>query len=471
MPVAKIVILNWNGAEHLRRFLPSVVAAAPAGVEVVVADNGSTDDSLRVLATEFPSVGVLRLDANYGFAGGYNRALKQVEADYYLLLNSDIETPEGWLAPILDVLEREPDVAVVSPKLISWTDRTKFEYAGASGGFIDFLGYPFCRGRILRQVETDEGQYDDARDVFWVSGAAFCCRADVFHALGGFDADFFAHMEEIDLCWRMQLAGYRVRVVPQSRVYHLGGGTLTTDSPTKVFYNHRNNLAMLYKCSSSVQRVSVAVVRPALDLLAALSYLVQGRSDNFRAVFRAYRDFLRWHRDLSASGRPSGRIAKGRGREDLPGIGGAALSFRQEDFRADDVRQIRKIGKVRFSGGEYLCRRDEEQTSHDSRLSAADQHRRRIHPDPSGRNARPVYAGRGVVVFALPFPPHRFGLSGRAAGEFIARTRIETAARLLLYSDLTVAEIAYRVGYDASVVADQGFWTVFRHLAKRVPNR
>ena len=299
MSVAKIVILNWNGAEHLRRFLPSVVAAAPAGVEVVVADNGSTDDSLRVLATEFPSVGVLRLDANYGFAGGYNRALEQVRADYYLLLNSDIETPEGWLAPILDVLEREPDVAVVSPKLISWTDRTKFEYAGASGGFIDFLGYPFCRGRILKQVEADEGQYDDARDVFWVSGAAFCCRADVFHALGGFDADFFAHMEEIDLCWRMQLAGYRVRVVPQSRVYHLGGGTLTADSPTKVFYNHRNNLAMLYKCSSSVQRVTVAVVRPALDLLAALSYLVQGRSDNFRAVFRAWRDFLGWHGELA----------------------------------------------------------------------------------------------------------------------------------------------------------------------------
>lgn len=298
MPVAKIVILNWNGAEHLRRFLPSVVAAAPPGVEVIVADNGSTDNSLEVLASEFPTVGILRLDTNYGFAGGYNRALEQVEADYFLLLNSDVETPAGWLEPILDVLEREPDVAVVSPKLVSWADRTKFEYAGASGGFIDFLGYPFCRGRILREVEADEGQYDDARDVFWVSGAAFCCRADVFRALGGFDADFFAHMEEIDLCWRMQLAGYRVRVVPESVVYHLGGGTLTTDSPTKVFYNHRNNLAMLYKCSSSVQRAVVAVARPVLDLLAALSYLAQGRGDNFRAVFRAWRDFLKWHPDL-----------------------------------------------------------------------------------------------------------------------------------------------------------------------------
>ena len=191
MSVAKIVILNWNGAEHLRRFLPSVVAAAPAGrggrgrrqrLDGRFAEGAGDGIPLRR--------GVASRCRNYGFAGGYNRALEQVRADYYLLLNSDIETPEGWLAPILDVLEREPDVAVVSPKLISWTDRTKFEYAGASGGFIDFLGYPFCRGRILKQVEADEGQYDDARDVFWVSGAAFCCRADVFHALGGFDADF-----------------------------------------------------------------------------------------------------------------------------------------------------------------------------------------------------------------------------------------------------------------------------------------
>ena len=299
MPIVKIVILNWNGAEHLRRFLPSVVAAAPAGVGVVVADNGSTDGSLAVLAEEFPTVAVVRLDRNYGFAGGYNRALAQVEADYYLLLNSDVETPPGWLGPIFDCLGANPDVAVVAPKLISYADRTMFEYAGASGGFIDFLGYPFCRGRILRCVEEDRGQYDDARDVFWVSGAAFCCRADVFRALGGFDGDFFAHMEEIDLCWRMQLAGYRVRVVPGSTVYHLGGGTLTTDSPTKVFYNHRNNLAMLYKCASPVQRAVVAVVRPVLDLMAALSYLAQGRGDNFRAVFRAWRDFLRWHGSLS----------------------------------------------------------------------------------------------------------------------------------------------------------------------------
>ena len=299
MPVVKIVILNWNGEEHLRRFLPSVVASVPAHVGVVVADNGSTDGSVALLEREFPTVDVVRLDANYGFAGGYDRALERIEADYYVLLNSDVETPVGWLDPLLRELELHSDVAVVSPKLVSWADRGSIEYAGASGGFVDFLGYPFCRGRILRCVERDEGQYDDARDVFWVSGAAFCCRAVVFRELGGFDADFFAHMEEIDLCWRMQLAGYRVRIVPDSTVYHLGGGTLQTDSPAKVFYNHRNNLAMLFKCASPRQRAVAAVVRPLLDLLAAFSYLAQGRPANFCAVFRAWRDFIRWHGALS----------------------------------------------------------------------------------------------------------------------------------------------------------------------------
>lgn len=296
---AEIVILNWNGEEHLRRFLPSVVAAAPVGVGVTVADNGSTDGSLALLAREFPTVRRVCLDRNYGFAEGYNKALEQVETDIFVLLNSDVETPRGWLEPVLDMLERNPDVAAAAPKLLSYEQRDTFEYAGASGGYIDILGYPFCRGRILRHMERDGGQYDDARDVFWVSGAAFCCRAKVFRTLGGFDADFFAHMEEIDLCWRMQLAGYRVRIVPQSRVYHLGGGTLASDSPTKIFYNHRNNLAMLYKCSSTMQRALVAVVRPVLDAMAALSYLVQGRGDNFKAVGRAYRDFFRWHKSLS----------------------------------------------------------------------------------------------------------------------------------------------------------------------------
>lgn len=318
--IVKVVILNWNGAEHLRRFLPSVVASVSEGMEIVVADNGSTDDSLKILHAEYPSVGVLRLGANYGFAEGYNRALAQLDADCFVLLNSDVETPKGWLEPLVAALENDPDVAAVAPKLRSLNAPEMFEYAGAAGGYIDYLGYPFCRGRILRSIEIDCGQYDDSRDVFWVSGAAFCCRADVFRQLGGFDARFFAHMEEIDLCWRMQLAGYRVRIVPESTVYHLGGGTLTTHSPQKVYFNHRNNLAMLLKCASPLQRVTVVVVRPALDLLAACTYLLQGQFANFCAVFRAYCDFLRWHGGLlrqrreirrNATSKPQSSIYRG----------------------------------------------------------------------------------------------------------------------------------------------------------------
>ncbi len=300
---AEIVILNWNGRDHLRTFLPSVVAAAPAGVGVTVADNGSTDDSAEVLAREFPTVRVVRLGRNYGFAEGYNRALREVDAECFVLLNSDVETPAGWLEPLLEVLEREPDVAAVAPKLRSWRDRASFEYAGAAGGYLDLLGYPFCRGRILRCVERYEGQYDDERDVFWVSGAAFCCRAEVFRELGGFDASFFAHMEEIDLCWRMRIAGRRVRIVPRSAVYHLGGGTLKAQSPAKVYFNHRNNLAMLFKCAPAPQRLLTAVVRPPLDALAALSYLAQGRWRNFCAVGRAWWWFLRHHRELARARR------------------------------------------------------------------------------------------------------------------------------------------------------------------------
>ncbi|HJI18372.1 MAG: glycosyltransferase family 2 protein [Alistipes sp.] len=311
----KIIILNWNGEGHLARFLPGVVAAAPEGVGVVVADNGSTDGSLALLARDFPQVQVVRLDRNYGFAEGYNRALAHVEAEYFVLLNSDVETPAGWLEPLIETLERNPDVAAAAPKLLSVAEPGRFEYAGASGGFIDYLGYPFCRGRILRNIECDRGQYDDGRDVFWASGAAFCCRASVLRELGGFDAGFFAHMEEIDLCWRMQLRGYRIRVVPRSRVYHLGGGTLAAGSASKVYYNHRNNLAMLFKCAPPLQRAVVAVVRPPLDLCAALSYLAQGRGDLFRAVGRAWRDFIRMHPSLARERRSvrGGRVAEARG--------------------------------------------------------------------------------------------------------------------------------------------------------------
>lgn len=293
-----VVILNWNGRAHLERYLPSVVANTTGDAEVIVADNGSTDDSLVWLRLNYPDVRVVRLDKNYGFAGGYNRALKEIESEYYLLLNSDVEVTEGWWQPLVALLDAEPEVAVVAPKLLSDAERDKFEYAGAAGGFIDYLGYPFCRGRILSKVERDEGQYDDRRDIFWASGAAMCCRSEVFHALGGFDDDFFAHMEEIDLQWRMQLAGWRIMVEPKSRVYHLGGGTLPVSS-RKIYLNHRNNLAMLYKCSTTAQRVTVAVVRPFTDMAEALGYLLTLHPHKAWAVVRAWGTFLKWHKELA----------------------------------------------------------------------------------------------------------------------------------------------------------------------------
>ena len=293
-----VVILNWNGRRHLERYLPSVVAHTEGDAEVVVADNGSTDDSLQWLRLNYPDVRVIRLDRNYGFAGGYNRALREVASEYVLLLNSDVEVTAGWWQPLVEVLDTESDVAAVAPKLLADMERTKFEYAGAAGGFIDYLGYPFCRGRILSNVEEDRGQYDNRRDIFWASGAAMCCRREVFESLGGFDEDFFAHMEEIDLQWRMQLAGWRIVVEPKSVVYHLGGGTLPASS-RKIFLNHRNNLAMLFKCASPMQRAVVAVVRPATDMLEALVNLVTLRPQRAWAIVRAWGEFIAWHGVLS----------------------------------------------------------------------------------------------------------------------------------------------------------------------------
>ena len=293
-----VVILNWNGRRHLERYLPSVVAHTEGDAEVIVADNGSTDDSLQWLRLNYPEVGVIRLDRNYGFAGGYNRALKEIKSEYVLLLNSDVEVTAGWWQPLVEVLDTESDVAAVAPKLLADMERTKFEYAGAAGGFIDYLGYPFCRGRILSYVEEDGGQYNDRRDIFWASGAAMCCRREVFESLGGFDEDFFAHMEEIDLQWRMQLAGWRIVVEPKSVVYHLGGGTLPASS-RKIFLNHRNNLAMLFKCASPMQRAVVAVVRPATDMLEAFVNLVALHPQRAWAIMRAWGEFIAWHGVLS----------------------------------------------------------------------------------------------------------------------------------------------------------------------------
>ena len=291
MSRVKVVILNWNGRAHLERYLPSVVRHTMPQYGVVVADNGSTDTSLEYVAEAFPQVEIVRLDRNYGFAEGYNRALREVEAEYFVLLNSDVEVSEGWCEKLVEALDADPQLAAVAPKLLADTDRERFEYAGASGGFIDILGYPFCRGRILSTTERDEGQYDTPRDVFWASGAAFACRAEVFKSEGGFDGDFFAHMEEIDLCWRMQSSGYRIGVEPRSTAYHLGGGTLSALSPRKTMLNHRNNLAMLYKNLPMGHLLWVLPVRLVLDGAAAASYLAKGQWSCVKAVWQAHVGF------------------------------------------------------------------------------------------------------------------------------------------------------------------------------------
>ena len=298
MPVTKVVILNWNGSAHLRTFLPSVIRTTPSDIGIVVADNGSTDDSRNVIRLEFPSVELLELDANYGFAGGYNRALSRIEADYFILLNSDVATTEGWCEPLVAALDNNLSLAAVQPKIRAYTSPDNFEYAGACGGFIDALGYPFCRGRILQCVETDNGQYDISRRCSWASGACMACRSEAFFRTGGFDEDFFAHMEEIDFCWRAQRYGYSIAVEPASVVYHLGGGTLPTNSPRKTYLNYRNNLYMLYKNLPSCRLWYVMPLRMCFDGLSAAVYLLQGRLTLVKQVWRAHMDFYKALRSL-----------------------------------------------------------------------------------------------------------------------------------------------------------------------------
>ncbi len=292
-----VIILNWNGASMLRQYLPSVVAHTTLpDCEIVVADNGSTDNSLEVLSQEFPTVRVIALDKNYGFAEGYNRAIdERINAgdvpEYVILLNSDVEVTEGWLNPLTTYLDAHPDVAAVQPKIRSWRNRNMFEHAGAAGGFLNPLGYPYCRGRILWKVEEDKGQYDTIVDVDWTSGACMCVRTNVYKECGGLDASFFAHMEEIDLCWRMRNKGWRLVCLPESVVYHLGGGSLNYDSPRKTYLNHRNNLLMIYK--NKQHPCGVLFVRFFLDYAAAAFYLLQGRWGACKAVFEARRDYHR----------------------------------------------------------------------------------------------------------------------------------------------------------------------------------
>lgn len=285
-----IIILNWNGAEMLRTYLPSVVAhTALPDCEVVVADNGSTDSSLQVLAKEFHSVRTIVLDRNYGFAEGYNRAIAQVSSEYVVLLNSDVEVTEGWLDPLLAYLDAHPDTAAVQPKIRSWRKREYFEHAGAAGGYLSWLGYPYCRGRRFGRVEQDHGQYDTVAEIDWTTGAAMCVRREVYEACGGLDAAFFAHMEEIDLCWRMRNKGWKLACVPASTVFHLGGGSLSYDNPRKTFLNFRNNLLMIYK--NRPFPWIVLTMRYILDYTAAAMYLLTGRKGSAKAVLDARREY------------------------------------------------------------------------------------------------------------------------------------------------------------------------------------
>lgn len=291
-----VVILNWNGKKFLEQFLPGVVAnTLTSDTSVVVADNGSEDDSVQWLRENHPEVQVIRLDKNYGYAGGYNRALSQLEAEYYILLNSDVDVEPGWAEKLITFMDMHPNVGACQPKIRAFANRNSFEYAGAAGGYIDKLGYPFCRGRIFDTVEDDHGQYDDTREVFWASGSCIAVRGAAFDQCDGFDESFFVHMEEIDLCWRMQNAGYSIWYFPHSVVWHVGGGTLGYGSPSKVYYNFRNSLVMLAKNLPARHLRRTIFMRQVLDgLAAAVLLFTEGRA-SASAVVRAHRDF-RKHR-------------------------------------------------------------------------------------------------------------------------------------------------------------------------------
>lgn len=298
-----IVILNWNGATMLEHYLPGILEHSK-GAEVIVADNASTDDSVKMLSRDFPDVRVIALSRNWGYAGGYNQAFKVIETtnerngqpspEYYILLNSDVRVEEGWLEPMVQYMDKHPEVAVCQPKILSDVFPTRFEYAGACGGFLDKYGYPYCRGRIFNTLETDEGQYDNVQEILWASGACMMIRSQDYWNAGTLDRKFFAHQEEIDLCWRLNILGRKVVCIPQSKVYHLGGGTLPKGNPKKTYLNFRNNLTMLYKNLPESELSHVMKTRLWLDCVAAIKELLTGRFGDFKAIIKARKDFEKW---------------------------------------------------------------------------------------------------------------------------------------------------------------------------------
>lgn len=299
MSKTAVVILNWNGKNYLEKFLPGVIDnTTEPDTEVIVADNGSTDDSVDYLKQNFPTVRTIILESNFGYAGGYNRALQLVDAEYFILLNSDVSVGMNWTEPLTMFMDMTPRAGACQPRIRSFSNPARFEYAGAAGGFIDKYGYPFCRGRIFNTVEEDVGQYNDIAEIFWASGACMMVRASAFKSCGGFDDSYFAHMEEIDLCWRMQNAGYGVYYIPEPVVYHVGGGTLTYNSPLKTYLNFRNSLMTLAK-NLPLKRVRRTIfIRQLLDGIAAISFIFNGGLPAVKAVFRAHKDFRNARTDI-----------------------------------------------------------------------------------------------------------------------------------------------------------------------------
>ncbi len=291
MPKAAVIILNWNGKELLSRFLPGILQYNPSWSEIIVADNASTDDSVSFLKEKFPQVRIIQNPTNAGYAGGYNTALKQIQADYYVLLNSDVEVTPNWMEPVVQLLDSDPSIAAAQPKVRSFHNREEFEYAGAAGGFIDKYGYPFCRGRIFNSYEKDTGQYNDVKEIFWATGACLFVRSDVYHQTGGLDEDFFAHMEEIDLCWRFKNRGFKVMYAPDSTVFHMGGGTLNKVNPEKTYLNFRNNLLLLFRNHAREWFVPKFFIRMLMDGVAAFKFLFDGGPAHFWAVLRAHFSF------------------------------------------------------------------------------------------------------------------------------------------------------------------------------------
>ena len=296
--------MNWNGREFLRKFLPTVILHSAGVAEVIIADNASTDSSIEFMQQNHPDIQIIQNLTNGGFAKGYNDAFAQVEADYFVLLNSDIEVTKNWIGPVVELMENDPTIAACQPKIRSYYNREMFEYAGAAGGFIDKFGYPFCRGRLFQTLEKDHGQFDDTTEIFWATGACMFVRADLYKNFGGLDKDFFAHMEEIDFCWRLKNAGYRIMYCPQSTVFHVGGGTLPKQSALKTYLNMRNNIVLLYKNLPAEDLLTVFFTRLCLDAVAAFKFLIDGGVQDFYAVFKAhiyfYRTYLRHRKKRKA---------------------------------------------------------------------------------------------------------------------------------------------------------------------------